>query len=701
LVPVLAALACAVAAWHTVYDYRRLRLSADTDERALVRATLRSLPERSGSDVSVVVDYVNARAAAAAAAGPAPSSTSDLATRRAKLIWHAAPALHVGDTWELLVAVAAPGGLDNPGGVNAERSALRDRLHARLRVQKSRLNHQLSAAAPGIDTLRERIAIALQAHIAERDSAALATALAIGDTREVSPEQWRIYNATGITHLIAISGLHVTLFCLLMSALARRIWQLTPLLQRWRRENFAAGCGVLASTGYALLSGFSVPTQRTLIMLTVWHLMRGLARNSSAVSAIGVAAVLVLLLDPLAPLSAGFWLSFVAVAVLIYATPATGGGELDLKALWQTQWRVAVGLLPVTLAVFGSVSLAGLVVNFIAIPVFSLVLVPLLLAATAALGLWPALAHLLLLLFASLHGWIWPVLSAAANMPMALWRLQPSAWWYVLALPAALLCLLPWRWPQRISAVLALLPAIWPQALLLNEGEYRLTALDVGRSLAVIVQTKEHALLFDNGESWGSAGAMTRSVIIPSLRALGVKRLDVVIVPKLDNDRSTGLVALAAELPIAQLQTGGVEPPPEFKACGSASSWHWNSVDIVPVGVGSCALRVSVPNGPAVLLPAELTVGEQAALVGGASGRAAVVLVPRGGAATGDSAALRAALGARYAVVSNSRRGADTRTVQGTLSAWRDAGATTLLTAEDGAVEVRGSAASLQVHTRR
>ncbi len=686
--PVLAAVACVVAAWHTVHDYRSLRLPDDTDERALVHATLRSLPERSGSDVRVVVDYVDARTGAGT-------------TRRARLVWHDAPSLHQGETWELLVAVSSPGGLDNPGGINAVRSALRERIHARLRVQKSRLNHQLSTAAPGIGALREHIAGALHARIAERDSAALAAALTIGDTREVSSEQWRVYNATGITHLIAISGLHVTLFCLLAAALARRIWQRTPWLQRWRRENFAAVCGVLASTGYALLAGFSVPAQRTLIMLAAWHLLRGLARNSSAVSIIGVAVVLVLLLDPLAPLSAGFWLSFVAVAVLIYATPVTGGGGLDLKALWQTQWRVAVGLLPVTLAVFGSVSLAGLAVNVVAIPVFSLVLVPLLLVAMAALDVWPALANLLLYLFVWLHGWIWPLLVAVANSPVALLRLQPPSWWFVLALPAALLCLLPWRWPQRISALLVLLPAIWPRAWVLNEGEYRLTALDVGRSLAVVLQTKEHALLFDNGESWGSDGAMTRNVVIPSMRALGVQRLDVVIVPKLDNDRSAGLVALAAELPIGQLQTGGIEPPPEFKACGTDNSWHWNGVDIAAVSAGSCALRVSVPHGPVVLLPAELTVTEQTALVATESGRVDVVVVPRGGAAAGDSAALRAALGARYAVVSNSRRGADTRTVQGTLSAWREEGATTLLTAEVGAVEVKGAAASLEVHTRR
>jgi competence protein ComEC len=688
LLPVLAALSCGIAAWCAVSGYRNLRLPDATDERALVCATLLSLPERSGGDVRAVVEYVELRAAVAR-------------KRRAMLSWRGAPALRVGESWELLVDVTAPGGLDNPGGVDARRIALRDRIHARLQVQRSRLNHRMQAAPPGINTLRERIASALRARIAERDSAALAMALAIGDTREVSPEQWRVYNATGITHLIAISGLHVTLFCLLMSAVARRLWRMIGPLQRWRRENFAAGCGVLASCGYALLSGFSVPTQRTLIMLTVWHLVRGMARNANAASGLGVAAVAVLLLDPLAPLSAGFWLSFAAVAVLIYATPASGGGELDLRALWHTQWRVAVGLLPVTLAIFGSVSLSGLVVNFVAIPVFSLLLVPLLLAATAALALCPPLATLLLQLFEYLHGWFWPPLVAAANLPLALWRMNPPHWWYLLALPAVLLWLLPWRAILRLSATLALLPALWPRQLQLQDGEFRLTMLDVGRSMSLILQTRSHAMLFDNGESWGSGGAVTRSVVIPSMRALGVRRLDVVIVPKLDNDRSEGLVALAAEWPPGAMQTAGSDTPPEFGVCGSGGPWLWDSVSVDVVDASSCALHISAPGGPTVLVPSGMTTAQQGLLANIRRMRAEVVVVPRGGAATGDSPPLRAVLGAQYALASNSQRTAASRTVQGTLSAWRDAGAHTLLTAEVGAIEVRGGAALLRVNTRR
>ena len=687
----LAAALCASAAWYTVHEYQRLRLPDDTDERALVRATLRELPERGGADVSTVVEYVDAHGGGAHAGD----------VRRARLAWHGAPEMRVGETWQLLVAVTAPRRMDNPGGASAGIIALRERIHAQLRVQPSRLNQRLRAAPRGIDSLRERVAVALHAQLPERDSAALATALAIGDTRSVSVEQWRVYNATGITHLIAISGTHVTLFCLLISALARRLWQGLPLLHSLRRESFAGACGVLASAGYALLSGWSVPTQRTLIMLAVWHLLRAVARNSSAVSAMGVAAVLVLLLDPLAPLAAGFWLSFIAVAVLIHATPANRGGELDLRALWQTQWRVAVGLLPVTLAVFGSVSLAGLVVNFIAIPVFSFVLVPLLLASTVALAACPPLAAALLHVFAWLHQWLWPALAAAANWPWALWRLQPPLWWYALAVPAVLLWLLPWRWPLRGGALLALLPALWPQALALREGEFRMTVLDVGRSLSVVLQTRTHALLYDNGESWGSDGALTRSAVIPSLRALGIRRLDAVIVPRLDNDRAAGLVALVAEIPVAALLTADADPPPEFRRCGDTPAWMWNDVGIAPASAEGCALRVSVRGGPSVLLPGELTAAGQTLMANRAVPQTDVIVVPHGGAASSDSPALRALLGARYAIVSNSRRGIATRTVQLTVSAWRGAGAATISTAEAGAVEIKGGAALLQLQTRR
>jgi competence protein ComEC len=682
----LATVACGARLWLAIAQYQALRLDVATDERALIRATLRSLPETSGAELSVIVDYREVRG------GP---------QRRARLSWHGAPPTQVGETWQLLVTLSGPGGLDNPGGLDAERNALREGIHARARVISSRLNFLVSTAPPGIDHLREQTAAALQARLTEPDSAALAIALAIGDTRGVSPEQWRVFNATGITHLVAISGLHVTLFSVLMVALTRRLWALAGVLQHWRRESFASLCGVTAAAGYALLAGLSVPTQRTLIMLAVWHLMRGLARHSSAVPTIVVALVAVLMIDPLAPWSAGFWLSFVAVAVLIYATPVASGGELDPRALWHTQWRVAVGLLPVTLAIFGSVSLAGLVVNFVAIPLFSFVLVPLLLLATLMLLLCPPLATGLLAVFTWLHGWLWPLLLAAANLPMALWRMQPDSWWYLLALPAVLLWLLPWRLPLRLASLLALTPAIWPRSALLGESEFRITVLDVGRAQAVVVQTRTHTALIDDGESWGSDGALTRSVVIPSLRALGVRQLDLLAMPKLDNDRSAGLVALAAEMPIRRWATAATEAPPEFESCERDARWNWDGVSFEALNAAGCALRISVSEGTAVLLPAELGSADQQPLAASGMLGAAAVVVPRSGAATGYSAALRDASGARYAIFSNSRRGAAARTVTTTMNAWRETGAAILLTGERGAIELRGGPTGLQLHTRR
>jgi competence protein ComEC len=420
-------------------------------------------------------------------------------------------------------------------------------------------------------------------------------ALAVGETQYVSIEQWRIFNATGITHLIAISGLHVTLFSLLMSALARRLWTLVPAFQGWRRESFAALLGVTAAGAYALLSGFSVPTQRTLIMLATWHLLRAAARHPAAAPALPVALLLVLLLDPLASLAAGFWLSFVAVAVLLHATTATSGGHLDCRALWHTQWRVAAGLLPVTVAVFGSVSMAGLVVNFIVIPLFSLLLVPLVLAATVALALCPLLADWLLWLLAWLHAWFWPALVAVGQSDFALWRMQPPWWWFVLAVPAAALTLLSWRWSPRFTALLALLPALYPLTRTLQSGEFRLTVLDVGRGLAVVVQTARHALLFDNGESWGSNGAQSRGAVVPALRALRVTQLDQVWVPKLNNDRAAGLVILAAELPVREWQAGPGALPPEFQPLSA-----WRPLELGRCGVSEperAGLRVACGGG--------------------------------------------------------------------------------------------------------
>ncbi len=633
------------AAWHLQQYQAALVMQAD--QRVLVTARIDSLPRRRGADVSFTAVVQALRG----------GSLADR-TRHVRIDWRNAPPLLTGEQWQLLMVLNPPSTRANPGRRASHWQWLRDDLHGAGRVLPSRLNLRQRAAPVSIDGLRAMLAERLRGLVAERDAAALAVALAVGDTQYLSAEQWRVFNAVGITHLIAISGLHVTLFALLGAAAARRGWRHWRPLQRWRRDSVAGVIACTAAGGYALLAGFAVPAQRTLIMLVAWYLLRALARPLPAAPALSVALLAVLLLDPLASLSGGFWLSFVAVALLIHVAGEGGGWRGALR----TQWVVTLGLLPVLLALAGNVSLVGLALNFVAIPLFTLLLVPLVLLATLLSGL-PALAALPAALLCWLHGLLWPVLLWLAEQPFALWRLQPPWWWLLLCAPALFWLLWPWRWPMRVSAGLLLLPVLFPRTEGLREGEFAVTLLDVGRGLAVLVRTREHALLYDNGEAWSSDGATSGGTVLPALRSYRVRRLDRLLLPRLDADRSAGILALRAELPIDVLQAppAAATLPSEFAAC-QAGRWRWNSVEFQLVDSSNCALHIAGRDGSRLLL----------------APRAATLL------GEGDAPAL--------VLLSRSARELAGPAAQQMLSAGRQSGTQVLTTAELGAIELRAGA---------
>ena len=578
-------------------DYHRHLLPESGEGRHLVVARVLSIPERRGDELRFIAGIAPARDRAVSPDADSPDPRWDPRwPLRIRLLWKHAPAVQVGDRWQLPVSLTALTRARNPGQGWFDRQALRAGLHAGGTVLDSRLVRKLEAGPPSVDALRAWLSAAIRVRVTERDSAALLAALAVGDTQYVSREQWRVFNAVGITHLVAISGLHVTLFSLLTAAAARRLWALLPWLwRRVRREHCAALVGVTAACAYALLSGFSVPAQRTLIMLATWHALRCAARPSVTAPALAVALLCVLALDPLAPLGAGFWLSFAAVAVLMHAmapaapAPAAGGAGRVRAALhaaaelWHTQWRVALGLLPVTLAVFGSASIAGLFVNLLAIPLFSFALVPLILLSLPLLSLWPAAADPMLWLAAWIAAQLMPWLTRVADWDFALWRMQSPVWAVLLSVPAVWLLLLPGRWCLRGSACCALLPLLWPRVASIAPGEFTATVLDAGRGQAIVLRTAQHALLYDDGEHWGSDGAITRDVLLPALRAARLRRVDRVLMPRLDNDRGAGLVQLASELRVGRWQAAGDarDLPPEFAPCARGEQ----------LGLGRRALR--------------------------------------------------------------------------------------------------------------
>lgn len=545
-----------------------LDASHDCDERRLVVAQVESIP--AATDAGWQFD--------ALVWTPEQSGSAGL---RVRLSYPAAVAPRTGEQWQLLVQFAAA---DGAGNEAERRNLLRDRISARARVRNSPLNRRLAEASWSIDVLRERVAQRIAQRVADPAAAGLLAALAVGVTGDVSVSQWRVFNATGITHLVAISGMHVTFFAMLCMGLARIVWRRWPgKVIPWRRESFAATAGVALAFAYALLSGFSVPAQRTAVMLAAFLLLRCCGRAGSPSWSVGAATIAVLLFDPLAVLSAGFWLSFCAVAAIIFLA----GGRLISPVSWRgavhVQWVVTVALLPLTILLFGSFSLIGPMVNAIAIPVFTFALVPPLLVATA-LYLCPGnVTGVIADHLVDVTGWVagtgWPHLARSADWPLALIGAAPGLWWFCLALPAVLAVLLPLPRALRMAAAGLVCSAFLARPARPEAGEVEVSALDVGGSRAVLLRTARHQLLLGSGESFGGGGRRFESRVLPELLRGGYRRLDLLVLDRADRDSLQAVLRADARLNLREIVTADVKRlTPELGLC-AARRWQWDGVE--------------------------------------------------------------------------------------------------------------------------
>jgi len=262
------------------------------------------------------------------------------------------------------------------------------------------------------------------------------------------------------------------------------------------------------------------------------------------------------------------------------------------------QVAVMLTLAPLTFAVFGGVSIVGLAVNFLAIPLVSFVFVPLVLAGALAAMVAPLACGWLFGLAALLHEWLWPALVWSADLELAQWRADPAAWWLVLAIPAALLLLLRWPWALRLTAAGMALPLLYAPSRLPGPGTAQVSVLDAGRGSAVLVATHSHVLLFDTGDAWNTHGARAARVVIPALDALGRRRVDLLVLPGLNTDRALGSALLATERAVSGILVGGGWPATSLPVttCEDAH-FEWDGVgfEVFAAGPGSrqCALRVS------------------------------------------------------------------------------------------------------------
>lgn len=667
-------------------DWQALQLSSPgRGTRVWLEGVIDSVPERDGAELRFDAEV-------RVLEGP---GSQERRVRRARLRWRD-PALEprVGERWRLLARLVATQPARNFHGVDAARLAFRDRVHLQGEVLNAALNQRTAAADTSVDGWRAHIAGRIQARVADPDATGLITALAVGLTSGVSRDQWRIFNATGTTHLVAISGLHVTLFAMLALWLARAAWRWVPGARHLSREPCALLLALAAAGAYALLAGLSVPTQRTWLMLAVFVVARLAARVVPGGRTWSLALIAVLLVDVLAPLAAGFWLSFVAVGIIILADSSALERASRLRQAISLQFAIMLALAPLTLAVFGNVSPAGLGVNLVAIPLVSFVFVPLVLAGALTACAWPAIDGLFFGAAAKLYEWLWPLMAWAADLELAQWRVSVPSWWYALAAPAVLLLLRRWPPGLRMTAVAAALPLLWTPERMPPAGELEVSVLDAGRGSAVLLTTHAHRVLFDTGDSWNTHGTRLAQWVLPALDAHNARVVDLLVLPALDADRAQATALLDSDRDLRRVVVGGGWPATSLPVETCRDSYReWDGVGFQLLAAGRlrefCVLRVTVGDF-SLLLAGDLDAAAEQGLIARLPAGALasdLVFAARQGSALASSPQWIETSGASWVVASGGVPGSQSR--EPALARWRGAGARVLDTRADGGIEIR------------
>jgi competence protein ComEC len=577
-----------------------------------------------------------------------------------------APTLHAGERWALTARLKAPHGNSNPHGFDYELWLWEQGLQATGYVRATPKEAALGQAPRRlgntwqhpIERLRETVRDAIYQKVTDPRQAGVIAALSMGDQASIERSDWEVYRATGVAHLMSISGLHITMFAWAAALCVGWLWRRSARAMHWLPAQHAALIGgVLLAAAYALFSGWGVPSQRTVWMLATVALLRLSGKQWPWPMVWLLTCAVVVAFDPWALLQAGFWLSFVAVGVLFASDPRGSGPQPSqhnhtvnsqlagepvpsqppwhqhsvvrkTMALAHEQWRITLALAPLSLLLFQQVSLVGLLANAVAVPWVTLVVTPLALLGTLWPALWTAAAWAVQCLGM--------VLQWFASLPFATFSVAASA---VLigftAVLGSLLAVLRLPWPLRAMGLAMVLPALWWQAPRPALGQFELLAADIGQGNAVLVRTAHHSLLYDTGPRLSRESDAGQRTLVPLLRALG-ERLDTLIVSHRDSDHSGGALAVQAMQPQAALLSSLEDqheilaartPSQTTQRCTAGQRWQWDGIDFdilhpqaadyelhnKPNAI-SCVLRIS--NGSrTALLVADIEAAQEARLV--------------------------------------------------------------------------------------
>jgi competence protein ComEC len=615
---------------------------------------------------------------------------------RVRLSWYdAGRELVPGECGRLLVRLFQPRGMSNPGGTDYERWLFQQNLVARGYVRESATNRLAASMSPGADRFRYLLRRKLQAVEGSGNAGARAVYLALltGDRSLLDKQQWRIFRNTGTSHLMAISGLHIGLVAMLVWWVSERLWRYAgscPL--HLPSPLFGACCALLAALAYAALAGFAIPTQRALLMTVVVVTGILMRRNSDGLHILGTALLAILVLEPRAVHAAGFWLSFTAVLTILLLSrryPEWRSWQLVLAI----QFALSLALLPILSAWGFPASPLAPFINLVAVPWFSFVIIPAVLFS--ALGMFAGFpgSELLVHLTLQLLDLTLESLSAVANVMFLVMPASPANPVLPIAFGGALLLSLGRGWAMRALG-LPLVALLWWPA---SAEPFRMTVLDVGQGLAVVIESHQHTLVYDLGPLYPGGFNTADAVVRPFLAARGIDALDMLVISHDDSDHSGGYRSFLEELPAAVRLSGQPAAfPDSFSSCHDYPAWSWQETRFSFLEAGydgsgdnnySCVLLVEHPE-VRILLTGDITREAELALMRRYPRLRNIDLLtmPHHGSRSSSGPDFVRFIKARHVIASAAWKSHFGHPAPQVVERWRQAGTSVIETAHSGAV---------------
>lgn len=542
-----------------------------------------------------------------------------------------------GEHWRLHARLKRPYGFSNPGSFDYEAWLFQRGINATGYVVNHYGNTLLQNSPDNLSATDAGIYInymrhLLRTHIYQLDignfEKNFLLALGIGDRGGITSEQSRILRQTGTSHLLAISGLHISFIAGLFAIIGRCLWSLSIVLPQYlASQRFAIFAGLLGGFIYAALAGFSIPTQRAFLMLAVGMLLFFFNRRFASTDIVALALLSVLLIDPLATMSHSFWLSFMAVMLIFYGMTCRVHTHISkwYRIWWhlgRVQYVIVIGLLPIVVLYFQQYPLVSFFANIVAIPYITLIVIPCTLIGIILCNFAAPVGDFFLHIAGDALLFFWPFLEYLAALEFNLWHfIRPSKLSFIIAFVGVLIILLPKGCPARWIGVFYLLPLLFPQQINPENNNFQLTQLDVGHGLATVIQTSAHALIYDTGDNFSKYFNIGEAVLLPFLRHKRISP-DILIISHGDRDHIGGHHAILKNYPEIRVITSVKDKinHPYVTDCVQGMRWHWDGIDfeilsppghidgIVPVYRGndsSCVLKIGNKKH-SVLLPGDI-----------------------------------------------------------------------------------------------